>query len=57
MRGYTDNKSSEALLQKAKFLSTLVLMETADELSAKNCELHLQWIRRDLVPQSSPSVD
>ncbi|CAE7312401.1 abhd17c, partial [Symbiodinium microadriaticum] len=42
IRGYTDNKSNEALLKKAmttKFPSTLVLMETAEELSAKNCEL------------------
>ena len=30
------------------FPSTLVLMELAEELSAKNCELQLQWIRRDL---------
>ena len=51
IRGYTDNKSNEALLRKAmttKFPSTLLLMETAEELSAKNCELQLQWIRRDL---------
>ena len=26
----------------------LVLMETAEELSHRNCELQLQWIRRDL---------
>ena len=41
----------ESLLRKAmttKFPSTLVLMELAEELSAKNCELQLQWIRRDL---------
>ena len=47
IRGYTHNQSNEALLRKAmttKFPSTLVLME----LSAKNCELQLQWIRRDL---------
>ena len=31
-----------------KFPSTLTLMELAEELSAKNCELQLQWIRRDL---------
>ena len=45
------NQSNEALLRKAmttKFPSTLVLMELAEELSAKNCELQLQWIRRDL---------
>ena len=50
-RCYTDNQSNEALLRKAmttKFPSTLVLMELAEELSAKNCELQLQWIRRDL---------
>ena len=51
IRGYTDNQSNESLLRKAmttKFPSTLVLMELAEELSAKNCELQLQWIRRDL---------
>ena len=51
IRGYTDNQSNEALLRKAmttKFPSTLILMELAEELSAKNCELQLQWIRRDL---------
>ena len=26
----------------------LILMELAQELSANNCELQLQWIRRDL---------
>ena len=31
-----------------KFPSTLILMELAEELSAKSCELQLQWIRRDL---------
>ena len=51
IRGYTDNHLNEALLRKAmttKFPSTLILMELAEELSAKNCELQLQWIRRDL---------
>ena len=51
IRGYTDNQSNEALLRKAmttKFPSTLILMELAEELSAKNCELQLQWIRRDV---------
>ena len=52
IRGYTDNKSNEALLKKAmttKYPSMLVLMETAEELShKKNCELQLQWIRRDI---------
>ncbi|CAE7742964.1 HCBT2 [Symbiodinium necroappetens] len=51
IRGYTDNKSNEALLRRAmttKFPSTLRLMETAEELSAKNGELQFQWVRRDL---------
>ncbi|OLQ05332.1 hypothetical protein AK812_SmicGene11523 [Symbiodinium microadriaticum] len=51
IRGYTDNQSNESLLRKAmttKFPSTLILMELAEELSTKNCELQLQWIRRDL---------
>ncbi|CAE7198876.1 unnamed protein product, partial [Symbiodinium natans] len=51
IRGYTDNKSNEAVLRKlmtTKFPSILVLMELAEELAAKNCELQLQWIRRDL---------
>ena len=45
------NKQKESLLKKAmttKYPSTLVLMETAEELSHRNCELQLQWIRRDL---------
>ena len=45
------NKQKEALLKKAmttKYPSMLVLMETAEELSHKNCELQLQWIRRDI---------
>ena len=44
IRGYTDNQSNESLLRKAmttKFPSTLILMELAEELSAKNCELQL----------------
>ena len=51
IRGYTDNQSNESLLRKAmttKFPSTLILMELAEELSAKNCELQLHWIRPDL---------
>ena len=56
IRGYTDNKSNEALLKKAmttKYPSMLVLMETAEELShKKNCELQLQWIRRDIKSAS-----
>ena len=41
----TDNKSNEALLKKAmttKYPSMLVLMEIAEELAQKNCELQLQ---------------
>ena len=52
IRGYTDNKSNEALLKKAmttKYPSMLIFMETAEELSHKNCELQLQWIRRDII--------
>ena len=51
IRGYTDNQSNEALLKQAmttKFPSTLILVEPAEELSAKNCELQVQWVRRDL---------
>ena len=51
IRGYTDSKSNEALLKKAmttKYPSMLIFMETAEELSHKNCELQLQWIRRDI---------
>ena len=31
----------------SKFPSTLILMELAEELTAKRCELKLQWLRRD----------
>ena len=51
LRGYTDNKSNEALLKKVmttKFPSMLILMELAEELASRNCDLQLQWIRRDL---------
>ena len=51
IRGYTDNLSNESLLRKfmtSKFPSTLVLMELAEELSFRHCELKLQWIRRDM---------
>ena len=51
LRGYTANQSNEALLKKfmtTKFPSGLVLMELAEELEARNCELQLQWVRRDL---------
>ena len=51
IRGYTDNQSNEALLKRhmtTKFPSFLLLMETAEELSSKRCDMHLTWIRRDL---------
>ena len=50
IRGYTDYQSHGALVKKAmttKFPSTLVLLELAEELAAKSCELGLTWIRRD----------
>ena len=50
IRGYTDNQSNEALVKKAmtsSFLSTLILLELAEELAFKSCELGLTWIRRD----------
>ena len=50
VKGYTDNQSNESLLKKfitSKFPSTLILMELAEELTAKRCELKLQWLRRD----------
>ena len=49
-RGYTDNQSNESLLKKfmtSKFPSTLILMELAEELTFKRCELKLHWLRRD----------
>ena len=45
------NKQKKSPLRKAmttKYPSMPVLMETAEELSHRNCELRLQWIRRDL---------
>ena len=45
------NQSNEALVKKlmtTKFPSGLVLMELAEELEARNCELQLHWVRRDL---------
>ena len=51
IRGYTDNKSNEALVQKAmttKYPSGLILMQLAEELASKDCEPQLAWIRRDL---------
>ena len=50
IKGYTDNQSDESLLKKfmtSKFLSTLILMELAEELTFKRCELKLHWLRRD----------
>ena len=50
IKGYTDNQSNESLLKKfmtSKFPSTLILMELAEELTAKRCELKLRWLRRD----------
>ena len=50
IKGYTDNQSNESLLKKfmtSKFPSTLILMELAEELAAKRCELKLYWLRRD----------
>ena len=51
VRGYTDNQSNEALVKKAmttKYPSSLVLLELAEELAAKKCDLSFTWIRRDL---------
>ena len=50
IKGYTDNQSNESLLKKfmtSKFPSTLILLEFAEELTAKCCELKLHWLRRD----------
>ena len=50
IKGYTDNQSNEPLLKKfmtSKLPSTLLLMELAEELTAKRCHLKLHWIRRD----------
>ena len=50
MKGSTDNQSNESLLKKfmtSKFPSTLILMELAEELTAKRCELKLHWLKRD----------
>ena len=57
-RGYTDNQSNEALIKRCmttKFPSCLVLMEMAEELSSKRCDMHLTWIRRDLNQQQTTS--
>ena len=51
LRGFTDDQSNEALVKKAmttKYPSSLVLLELAEELAAKKCDLSLTWIRRDL---------
>ena len=50
IKGYTDNQSNESLLKKfvtSKFPSTFILVELAEELTAKRCEHKLQWLRRD----------
>ena len=50
VKGNTDNQSNESLLKKfmnSKFPSTLILMELAEELTVKRCELKLHWLRRD----------
>eukprot|EP00439_Symbiodinium_sp_Y106_P034280 s5728_g4.t1 len=51
IRGYTDNQFNEALLRKAmttKFPSTLILMELAEELSAKKTlEVHMPTLLAD----------
>ncbi|OLP78798.1 hypothetical protein AK812_SmicGene40995 [Symbiodinium microadriaticum] len=43
-----DAEKTSRVAMTTKFPSTLILMELAEELSAKSCELQLQWIRRDL---------
>ena len=51
LRGFTDNQSNEAPVKKAmttRYPSSLVLLELAEELAAKKCDLSLTWIRRDL---------
>ena len=50
IRGCTDNQSNEALLKRSmtKFPSCLLLMEMAEELSTKNCDMQPTWIRRVL---------
>ena len=44
------DQSNEALVKKAmttKYPSSLILLELAEELAAKKCDLNLIWIRRD----------
>ena len=53
LRGFTDNQANEVLVKKAmttKYPSSLVLLELAEELAAKKCDLNLNltWIWRDL---------
>ena len=46
----TYQAKKEALLKKAmttKYPLVLILMEMAQELALKNCELQLQWMRGD----------
>ena len=50
IKGYTDNQSNELLLKKfmtSKYPSTLILMELAEELAWKQCELKLHLVKRD----------
>ena len=50
IQGFAENQSNESLPEKfmaSNFTSTLILMEPAEELTAKRCELKLHWIRRD----------
>ena len=44
LRGFTDNQSNKALVKKAmttKYPSSLVLLELAEELAAKKCDVSL----------------
>ena len=50
IKGYIDNHSNELLVKKfmtSKYPSTLILMELAEELAGKQCELKLHWVKRD----------
>ena len=51
IRSYINNQSNEKLIRWSmitKFLSYLIFIETAEELSAKRYDIELIWIRRDL---------
>jgi hypothetical protein len=50
IKGWTDDQSNAYLLRKrmsTKFPSTLLLIEIAEELDRKSCELELSWLRRE----------